>query len=1012
MKNLGILPGMPAVIAVGIMLSGCATVSVQPRYDYSDMDRPTKLVHRSAERFVDNCVIKGEPVAVSRGLRVDSVRVDRRDRQIDVYYNWVLGQVPYREENVQQVYAAFRKKLRWRFRDCAVTLYSKKFPVEELIPNYFRKDSTLYDTHRLPRTARDIVPIVRNLSRPWQPSAGLYGRNIALWHSHGWYYENRLNRWEWQRARVFQIVEDLFPMSFTVPYLIPMLENAGANVFVPRERDLQTHEVIVDNDSSHVGAVYREVLADSSIMISAGPDSSGFAIGSPPYESGQNPFRQGTFRYCPADTATTVRFEYIPEIPESGEYAVTVAYHTLANSISDAHYTVFHSGGKTEFLVNQQIGGGTWIHLGNFHFTAGQNSSSGKVTISNKSQKPGRILTTDAVRFGGGMGNIARNGQISQRPRYAEAARYFLQYAGMPDTLVYNLNGDSIDYNDDYQCRGEWVNYLKGAPFGPTGNPAAPGLGIPIDLSLAFHTDAGKRRDNIVIGTLSIYNTDGADTTYQFPDGQSRLASRDLADILQTQIVEDIRAKYDPLWNRRALWDRGYSEAWRPNVPAALLELLSHQNFLDMKFGHDPRFRFDVSRSIYKAILKFSAAQYRTGYVVQPLPVDHFQAVLVNGNSVRLSWRPTYDPLEPTANPEKYIIYTRIGENGFDNGKLVNGTAVIILNIKPDVIYSYKVTAVNQGGESFPSEILSVCYGDSLKGPVLIVNGFDRVAPPAVLETEKYLGFADFWDQGVPDRYELSYIGSQYDFLDESRWLDDDSPGHGASHADNECKLVAGNTHDFVITHGQAIRAAGYGFVSASDEAIMSGDIDLKQYRMVDLIMGEERLTDSPKDYLPQDFAVFPAALQRQLVDYCQSGGNLFISGAYIATDPYIYVQDDSISIKFVENNLKYRWRTNYATKTGGVWSVDSTFMGFGESFHFNTEISPRIYAAEAPDVLEPADSTAITILRYSENNKSAAVGYRGGHRVIAFGFPFETILDSGDRDKVMQAVIDFFERE
>ena len=39
-------------------------------------------------------------------------------------------------------------------------------------------------------------------------------------------------------------------MAYTLPMLVPMLENAGANVFVPRERDWQVHEVIVDNDGS------------------------------------------------------------------------------------------------------------------------------------------------------------------------------------------------------------------------------------------------------------------------------------------------------------------------------------------------------------------------------------------------------------------------------------------------------------------------------------------------------------------------------------------------------------------------------------------------------------------------------------------------------------------------------------------------------------------------------------------------------------------------------------------
>ncbi len=72
-----------------------------------------------------------------------------------------------------------------------------------------------------------------------------------------------------------------------------------------------------------------------------------------------------------------------------------------------------------------------------------------------------------------------------------------------------------------------------------------------------------------------IYSIADADTQAVFPDGMSRLANRDLADIMQTQIVNDLRQKYRPDWKRRALRDADYSEAFRPNVPACLLELLS-----------------------------------------------------------------------------------------------------------------------------------------------------------------------------------------------------------------------------------------------------------------------------------------------------------------------------------------------------------------------------------------------------------------------------------------------------
>ncbi len=62
----------------------------------------------------------------------------------------------------------------------------------------------------------------------------------------------------------------------------------------------------------------------------------------------------------------------------------------------------------------------------------------------------------------------------------------------MPDTLVYNLNDNKNDYNDDYQSRAEYGNYLNGAPDGPNKDRDKKGLGIPMDLSLAFHTNAGE----------------------------------------------------------------------------------------------------------------------------------------------------------------------------------------------------------------------------------------------------------------------------------------------------------------------------------------------------------------------------------------------------------------------------------------------------------------------------------------------------------------------------------------
>ena len=108
---------------------------------------------------------------------------------------------------------------------------------------------------------------------------------------------------------------------------------------------------------------------------------------------------------------------------------------------------------------------------------------------------------------------------------------------------------------------------------------------------------------------------------------------------------------------------------------------------------------------------------------MQPLPVESFSATFVSSESadVRLSWKPVADELEVSADADYYIVYTRIGDGGFDNGKKVEGTSVVMPQ-KRGQTYSYRVTAVNKGGESFPSEILSSHKAENERGRVLIVN--------------------------------------------------------------------------------------------------------------------------------------------------------------------------------------------------------------------------------------------------------------------------------------------------
>jgi hypothetical protein len=220
---------------------------------------------------------------------------------------------------------------------------------------------------------------------------------------------------------------------------------------------------------------------------------------------------------------------------------------------------------------------------------------------------------------------------------------------------------------------------------------------------------------------------------------------------------------------------------------------------MDVRFGKEPAFQFDVSRAIYKGMLKFLYTLYGIPYVVQPLPVTHFQVLLTKNGGFELKWQAQPDSLEPTANAESYIVYMRKNDGGYDNGMLVNTNKIIINEPDKDVIYSFKVTAVNGGGESFPSEELSVCNVSKAKGTVLILNAFDRVGSPAWFNDSTAGGFLDQVDQGVPYMYDFNTTGSQFDFNKNSPWLDDDSPGFGASTADMDDIITPGNTFNFSL---------------------------------------------------------------------------------------------------------------------------------------------------------------------------------------------------------------------
>ncbi|MDE6854493.1 MAG: xanthan lyase, partial [Muribaculaceae bacterium] len=220
-------------------------------------------------------------------------------------------------------------------------------------------------------------------------------------------------------------------------------------------------------------------------------------------------------------------------------------------------------------------------------------------------------------------------------------------------------------------------------------------------------------------------------------------------------------------------------------------------------------------------------------------------------------------------------------------------------------------------------------------------------------------------------------------------------------------------TFDFVYTHGEAIRTAGFGFVSSSVEAFAEAT-DTPAH--VDLILGKQKEIKRGRGAYGTNFKAFPAELQARMTGLAGQGTNFFVSGSYVATDlcgnSFSTEAQLEADRKFAAEILGIGWRTGQASVTGEAYEVQTQYKDFGRSrYSFNTELSADCYAVESPDSFYPSDKEkGSTFLRYDENNLAAGSAYdSGSFRTVVTGFPFETIKGDKERAGLMKQILNFF---
>ena len=134
-------------------------------------------------------------------IKVLKATVSEKRQTVNINMNEVYSYVPFTETTLSEVKSLVLGELPSKYKSYTVKISIKGVPAERYIPVFtkaYRKKNEKFIVSQDPND---------NFTK------GLSGNIIALWQSHGWYFEPKLDRWEWQRARIFQTVEDLYTQS-------------------------------------------------------------------------------------------------------------------------------------------------------------------------------------------------------------------------------------------------------------------------------------------------------------------------------------------------------------------------------------------------------------------------------------------------------------------------------------------------------------------------------------------------------------------------------------------------------------------------------------------------------------------------------------------------------------------------------------------------------------------------------------------------------------------------------
>jgi uncharacterized protein YerC len=303
--------------------------------------------------------------------------------------------------------------------------------------------------------------------------------------------------------------------------------------------------------------------------------------------------------------------------------------------------------------------------------------------------------------------------------------------------------------------------------------------------------------------------------------------------------------------------------------------------------------------------------------------------------------------VKPDTNASEYVVYLSKDGVTFTDTVTVSASTPVITGLQTDTLYYIRIKASNNAGASAVTEVLAGIPGPISHEKILIVNGFDRAS--------------------------------------------------------------TGNTYNFIRQHASAVKANGYHFASATNEAVVDGIFSLDNYAAADYILGDESTVDE----------TFSTAEQTKVKSFLQNGGMLFVSGCEIAWD--LDYKGTASDKDFINNYLKMKYiadapnnikQTTYQAEVlGGTPFSGVPNLAFDNGTHGTIDV-------QWPDVVK-ATAGGLPLAKYTGLDTAAGVsgvyfegtfpsGIAPG-KLVAFGFPFETIYPQSTREQLMNKILAFF---